>query len=234
MKTKHVPYVDGTHELEAFVAYHESEQPKPVVLIAHAWAGRDDFVQNKAQAIAELGYVGFALDMYGKGKLGNRIEENAALMQPLMDDRNLIKRRMHLALETARALPFVDEQRVVVIGFCFGGLCALDLARSGANVQGVVSFHGLFTPPHYGAESIHAKILVIHGDQDPMATPDNLRQFQDEMTAAGADWQSHVFGKTLHAFTNPQANDPELGTVYNRQADQRAWVLLQNFLDEVF
>lgn len=233
MKTKRLEYLDGTTTLEAYVAYQESNEPRPLVLISHAWAGRDQFVMGKAEQMAQLGLVGFALDMYGQGKLGSNIEENSKLMMPFMEDRSKIKQRMHLALETARALPFVDETKVIAIGFCFGGLCVLDLARSGADIAGVVSFHGLFDPP-FETQAIQAKVLAFHGDQDPMVPADKVQAFKDEMTQAGADWQLHIYGNTQHAFTNPEAKDPNLGTIYNPSAEQRAWQSFKHFIAECF
>jgi len=142
MKTESVEYQDDTNTLEAFVARPDTDEELPTVLISHAWAGRDQFVCDKAQEIAELGYVGFALDMFGKGKLGTSVEENSALIGPFMSDREYLKRRITLALETANSLPYVDSNKIVAIGFCFGGLSVLDLARSGVDIVGVVSFHG--------------------------------------------------------------------------------------------
>ncbi len=128
----------------------------------------------------------------------------------------------------------VDPHRIGAIGFCFGGLCVLDLARSGAAVRGVVAFHGLLQgAPKVPSETISAKVLVLHGHDDPFAPPEQLAAFCREMTEAGADWQVHVYGRTQHAFTNPAANDPKLGTVYNETADRRSWLAMQGLFDEV-
>jgi len=207
------------------------------VAIAHAWAGRTPFEEGKARALAEQGYVGFALDMYGKGVRGTSTEENQALLAPFLEDRDLVARRMHRAVEVLREQPEVDAPRVAAIGFCFGGLCVLDLARSGSDVLGVVSFHGLFTPPGSTGDAprpIRAKVLCLHGWDDPMAQPDSVLELAKEMTAAGADWQLHAYGNTLHAFTNPEANDPDFGTVYSDDADRRSHQALHNFLEEIF
>jgi len=225
---------DGTL-LEAVMAWDKSTlTPRPAVMVSHAWAGRDEFAVNKARALAELGYVGFALDLYGKGIVGSGPEENAKLMGPFMADRVLLQGRMMVALETVRQQPEVDAGRVAAIGFCFGGLCVLDLARSGANLNGVVSFHGLFTPPgNTVGKKIIAKVLALHGYDDPMATPEQMLALANELTAAGADWQIHAYGGTVHAFTNPNANDPGFGTVYQEAADRRSWQSMGNFLEEV-
>ncbi len=231
-----VIYLDGDVLLEAFFAYDDSfSGPRPAVLINHTWAGRDDFVGEKAKKIAALGYVGFAVDMYGKGVLGSSPDENAKLMQPFMDDRQMLQKRMQAALYAVKLLPWVDDSKVAAIGFCFGGLCSLDLARTGADLKGVISFHGLLGAPGTTQENaIKAKILALCGHDDPLATVDQVIAFEQEMTKAGADWQLHTFGNTQHAFTNPLANDPDRGMVYRLDADRRSWLAMENFLTEIF
>ena len=191
--------------------------------------------QGKARKIAELGYVGFALDMYGKGVLGSSNEENASLMQPFMDDRQFLQQRITAALNTVKQLPWVDDNNIAAMGFCFGGLCVLDLARTGADIKGVVSFHGLLgAPDNTKGNLIKAKILALHGHDDPMASPEQVLAFQTEMTQAGVDWQFISYGNTVHAFTNPVANDPDFGTVYQADADRRSWLAMQGFFAEIF
>ena len=231
-----VEYKDGDTVLEGFYAFDESLQGRrPAVLISHAWVGRDSFVMDKARKIAELGYVGFALDIYGKGILGSSRDENAQLMQPFMADREKLQNRMKTALSTAKLLPWVDVTKVAAIGFCFGGLCVLDLARTGVDIKGVVSFHGLLgAPDNTKGNKIKAKILALHGRDDPMVPPELVLAFQKEMTQADADWQLVTYGNTVHAFTNPVANDPDLGTVYQADADRRSWLAMRNFFAEIF
>jgi dienelactone hydrolase len=235
IRTQAVDYSHGDALLEGFFAYDdERREPLPAVLISHAWMGRDEFVCAKARTLAELGYAAFALDMYGNGIVGSGPEENAKLMKPFMDDRKLLQDRMAAALATVRQLPQVDAQRIAAMGFCFGGLCVLDLARTGADLRGVVSFHGLFIPPgNTAGNKIKAKVLVLHGHDDPMAPPDQALSLAKELTEAGADWQIHLYGNTLHAFTNPRANDRSFGTVYDETADRRSFESLKNFLAEV-
>lgn len=236
IQTKTVEYKDGDVLLEGYLAWDDTNgDSRPGVLISHAWAGRSEFEDGKAESLAELGYAGFALDLYGKGVRGNNAEENGALMQPLLDDRNTLQRRMTLALEQIRNQEIVDAARVAAMGFCFGGLSVLDLARTGAELSGVASFHGLFNSPgNTEGKRILAKVLVMHGWDDPMAKPEQVLSLADELTAMGADWQIHGYGNTMHAFTNPAANDPGIGTVYNAQADRRSWQSLQLFLAEIF
>lgn len=231
-----VTYLDGEVVLEAFFAFDDAHsERRPAVMINHTWVGRDAFVAEKAQKLAELGYVGFAVDMYGKGVLGSGPEENMRLMQPFMQDRAMLQQRMKAALLAVKLLPWVDDGKIAAIGFCFGGLCVLDLARTGADIKGVVSFHGLLgAPGNIQGNQIKAKVLALHGHDDPMVPPDQVLAFEQEMTEAGADWQLHAYGNTMHAFTNPNANDPSFGTVYQANADRRSWQAMQNFLAEAF
>jgi dienelactone hydrolase len=231
-----VIYLDGDVVLEAFFAFDDAlSGRRPAVLINHTWAGRDEFVAEKAKKLAALGYVGFAVDMYGKGVLGTSPEQNMELMQPFMADRVMLQQRMKAALAAVRLMPWVDDSKIAAIGFCFGGLCALDLARTGADLKGVVSFHGLLaTPGNTQDNAIKAKVLVLHGRDDPLGPSEQVLAFEQEMSEAGVDWQMHVYGNTMHSFTNPLANNPEFGMAYQPDADRRSWVALQNFLTEIF
>lgn len=231
-------FIEYQHQGKIFEAFlcvdDKAAGPRPAVMVSHAWAGRSAFECNKARALAARGYVGFALDLYGKGMLGTSPEQNAALMKPLIEDRPLLQSRLAAALTCVRAQPEVDASRVAAMGFCFGGLCVLDLARTGADVRGVASFHGLLSAPGNTAGiGIKAKTLVLHGYDDPMCPPESVLAFAKEFSEAGADWQLHAYGGTMHSFTNPEANNPDFGTVYNASADRRSWASLVNFLEEV-
>ena len=234
--TRPVEYGDDGQQFEAFMAWDAGAGPaRPGILVAHAWRGRGEQEEATAKRLAELGYAGFALDLFGKGVRGGSVEENRRLIRPFMEDRPMLARRMQLALAVMRAQDEVDEKRAAAIGFCFGGLCVLDLARSGAAVDGVVSFHGLLKPPgNARGTGIHAKVLVLHGWDDPMATPGEVVELGRELTKAGADWQIHAYGRTMHAFTNPAANDPDFGAVYQADADRRSWRSMCAFLAELF
>ncbi len=237
MKTQTIEYQDGDVTLEGYVAWDDSiTGPRPAVLVGHDWTGRRDFATGKAEEMAKLGYVGFALDMYGKGVFGadGDVEGNSALMGPFAGDRTALRARMQAALDALRALDVVDSARVGAIGYCFGGMCVLELARAGADVSGVVSIHGIFSPGDVPNEKITAKILCLHGQDDPMVPPEQVLDFENEMSEAGADWQVHAYGGTMHAFTNPAADDPGFGTLYNPVADKRATQSIRNFFDEVF
>ena len=236
VETRTVEYKHRDTLLEGVVAVDSaSSQPRPVVLVSHAWGGRDEFAIQKARDLARLGYVGFALDLYGQGKLGTSKEENSALMAPLLEDRLLLQARMESAIKAAASQPESDAKKVAAIGYCFGGLCVLDLARTGAGVVGVVSFHGLFTPPgNTAGRKIKSRVLVLHGYDDPMAQPDAMVALASELTEAEADWQIHAYGGATHAFTNPAAADPDFGTVYSESADKRSWRAMTDFLNECF
>lgn len=221
--------------LEAFIATKDKSK-RPAVLIAHAWAGQMDFERQIARDIANLGYVGIAIDVYGKGMRGDPAGDNSHLMNPLLGDRALLQARLLAALEFAKSLENVDSSNIAIIGFCFGGLCALDLARTGTDgIKAAISFHGLFMPPNLGEQAkINAKVVILHGYNDPMAKPDAMLGIMDEMAKAGADWQLQAFGNTSHAFTNPMANNPDAGLIYNAQTAKRAFAKMEYHLKEAF
>lgn len=236
MHSSNYLYHHGEQELHGFLAYDEqSEKPRPAVLVVHDWSGRNEFACEKAEMLAGLGYLGFAIDMFGQGRIGTTISEKQALIQPLVNDRLLLRERIRAAFDALIAMPEVDDQRIAAIGFCFGGLCVLDLARSGVELRGVVSFHGLLNKPKELAnEEIKAKLLVLHGYDDPMVPPEQVNDFCKEMTEAKVDWQVHMYGHTQHAFANPHAHDLQLGTIYNPKAEGRALQAMRNFLQEIF
>jgi len=235
MTERLVAYEHEAARLEGFLAVDDAAAgPVPGVLIAHAWGGRGEQEEAAARRLAGLGYAGFALDLFGRGVRGTSREENAALIAPFLADRKMLQARMINAVSTLQQQDEVDSSRIAAIGFCFGGLCVLDLARSGADVRGVVSLHGLFTPPEPPPGlPIRARVLALHGHDDPMVPVAAVNALEQELTAAGADWQIHVYGGTMHAFTNPKANDPGFGTVYSGVADRRAWASTASFLAEV-
>jgi len=236
LQNRLIDYRDGDMVLEGRLVWDDSfAGPRPGVLVSHAWGGRGDYEDGKADGLARLGYTAFALDLYGKGVRGSTPEENGALMQPFLDDREMLQQRMLVSLAALREQPEVDLTKTAAIGFCFGGLCVLDIARTGEDMAGVVSIHGLLGAPGNTADnSITAKVLALHGWDDPMATPDDVNSLAGEMSGMGADWQLHAYGNTMHAFTNPAADDRDMGTVYDATADRRSWQAMTNFLEEVF
>jgi len=236
MQERLVAYEHAGARLEGLLATEASTaRARPGVLIAHAWGGRSGLEEETARRMAKLGYVGFAIDLFGKGVRGSSREENAALIQPFLEDRTLLQDRMLNAVKVLQDQPEVDSDRMAALGYCFGGLCVLDLARTGVEIRGVVSLHGLFNPPEPApGKPIRAKVLALHGHDDPMVPVAAVNALEAELTAAGCDWQIHVYGGTMHAFTNPRADDPEFGTVYSAVADRRAWSATTAFLSEIF
>ncbi|HEU0195744.1 MAG TPA: dienelactone hydrolase family protein [Nevskiaceae bacterium] len=236
VQTRTVDYQDGATALQGYMAWDDAKAGRrPTVLIAHQWDGRSPFIEERARALAKAGYVAFALDMYGKGVLGANPDECGKLMTPFMENRKALAHRMQLGMAAAAAQPEVTTEEMMAIGYCFGGLCVLDLARSGAALAGVASFHGLLDPPKpaFGAR-IRAKILAMSGADDPMVTMDKVVAFRKEMNAAGADWQVHLYGGAKHAFAVPGANNPALGIEYNANAYRRSWTTLMDYLQELF
>jgi len=227
--------VDG-QTYEGYFLAPEGKTNVPVVAIAHAWAGLAENEIQKAGRVADgLGYAAFAMDVYGKGKRGTTVEENQALMNPLVGNRAELQKRLAGGLTAAKAQPGVDASKTAAIGFCFGGLCALDMARAGMDLLGVAAFHGLFNPAdNIPSPKISAKVLIEHGWLDPMAPPADVLAIAKEMVDAGADWQMHAHGQSYHAFTTLGANNMEMGTVYNADADRRSFASLKLFLEELF
>lgn len=210
--------------------------PRPGVLVVHEGTGLTDHAKRRARELAELGYVGFACDMYGDGHLAKSMAEGRPRLMALRAEPEKLRGRVRAGLEALRAQPGVDPTRVAAIGFCFGGLCVLELARSGADVLGVVSFHGIFATDHPAkAGEVKAKVLACHGSADPFASADDLQRFEREMTDAGVDWHVLVLGGAGHGFTNPAANGLGVpGIAYDPKAERRSWSAMRDFLEDLF
>lgn len=234
MKTYEHEYFDKKVRLKAFVAEPENcHANTPVVLIAHMWSGRVEFVEEKAKYFAKHGYIGFALDMYGDAKIGQSVEENTALMTPFMQERQMLQSRIQAAFQTIFNVENADPNNIVAIGYCFGGLCVQDLARVNDKVKGVVSVHGLIQQAENIKQGLFkSKMLLLNGSDDPMVSDEDWLALRNELNAADCDWQKHDFGGVMHAFTNPQANDMDMGTVYNLDADRRSEKLINDFIIE--
>jgi dienelactone hydrolase len=235
MEQREIEYEHSGLVMKGMAVLPESRSGNlPGVLVGGDWRGRHAFAIGMAERMAKLGYVGFAIDMYGGAKLGANLQENIALMKPLQEDRGLLMGRVNAAHAALKAMPEVDEARTAMMGTCFGGMCALDLARSGADVRCVVSFHGLFhAPPAALCKPITAKVLVLHGFDDPMANPEQGVALGRELNGLGADWQMHNYGGVVHAFTNPGASDKTRGAAYDERAMNRAFRSMQNLFEEV-
>lgn len=236
IRTRLVEYESGGSAFEGMLAWDaEREQPAPGVMVAHTIAGRSNHEESRAIRLAKMGYVGFAIDVYGKGTRSSDADRNRAMMDALRDDRPELQQRLLAALDCLRVQDEVDSDRTAAIGFCFGGLSVLDIARRGVDIAGVVSLHGIFAPPgNTEGNRIRAKVLALHGWEDPLAKPEDVLGLARELTDMGADWQIHAYGHTTHAFTNPAADDWEAGKKYSADADRRSWAATTNFLEELF
>jgi dienelactone hydrolase len=237
IKTQLVEYKQGTDVLEGYLSYDDAIKGKrPGVLVVHAWMGLDDNARKRADMLAGLGYVAFAADIYGKGIRPKSPDEAGKLAGKYKADRKLLRDRVNAGFAELLKQPNVDAQKTAAIGFCFGGTTALELARSGAAVQGVVTFHGgLDSPAPADGKNIKAKLLVLHGAADPHEAPADFAAFHKELADAKVDWQLIEYGGAVHCFTDQTAGtDPAKGCAYDPQADARSWAAMRAFFDEIF
>jgi dienelactone hydrolase len=237
LQGKTVVYHDGGTELEGYLVYDGAVQGKrPAVLVFHDWMGPSDFTKKRADDLAKMGYIALSADVYGKGVRPKDAKEASSLVAKYKADRPLMRSRGRAALDVLGADPHADRARLAAIGFCFGGTEALELARAGAPLEGVVSFHGSLDTPHpEDAKQIRGKILALHGADDPFVKPDQVAAFEKEMRDAHVDWQLVKYGNAVHAFTIPTAgNDPSKGVAYNAQADKRSLQAMKDFFNEIF
>lgn len=232
-----VEYRDGDVPLEGVLAWDDAVKgPRPGVVIAHAWMGLGEYEIGRARQLAGQGYAVFALDLYGKGVRADSPAAAAKLSAVYKADRDLTRRRARLGFDQLSGNELCANQPVAAIGYCFGGMVALELARSGAPVAGTVSFHGVLnTPRPEDARQIQGPVLALHGADDPFVPAPEVEAFQKEMREGGVDWQFVSYGGAVHAFSDPGAgNDPSKGAAYNKKADHRSWQAMRTFLDEVF
>ena len=236
LHTERVEYQHDGTALEGYLAYDDATDAKrPGVIVVHEWKGLNPYAQRRARELAGLGYVAFAIDMYGKGVLAQSHEEAAKLSGAYFADRDFMRARARAGLEVLRRHPLVDPLRLAAIGYCFGGTAVLELARSGEPLRGVVSFHGGLTAPTPAQpQQITARILAMRGADDPYITPDQVRAFEAEMTAAGASYRLISYPGAVHSFTVPEAgSDPASGVAYHAEADRQSWEAMRAFLDDV-
>jgi dienelactone hydrolase len=238
MQTHDIDYRDQAANLRGYLAFDEkAAAQRPGVLVFHEGLGLGDFAMARSRMLAELGYVALAADMFGDRRQARNLQEVAKLVGDLRNDPQTLRARGRAALATLAALPQVDAKRLAAIGFCFGGSVALELAREGADLKAAVSFHGVLatrTPAVSGR--VKASVLVCTGADDPLAPPDQVAAFENEMRAAEVrDWQVISYGNTLHGFTNPAADGSLMRTaLYSAQADRRSWASMRSLFDEVF
>ena len=237
IETRSVEYRQGNTRLVGYLAFPKDVTgPLPGILVVHEWMGLNDYAKHRADQLAELGYIAFAADIYGDGKIAANREEAGKLAGSYKNDRPLLRARVAAGLATLKAQPGVAGDKIAAIGYCFGRTAVLELARSGADIAGVVSFHGgLDTPTSQDAKNIRAKVLALHGADDPYVPADQVAAFENEMRQAGMDWQLIVYGGAVHGFTNPaNGTDNSKGAAYNALADARSWVAMQQFFNELF
>lgn len=236
IKTEVVEYKEGDTVLSGYLAYDDAlKGPRPGVLIAHAWMGQGEYEQGRARQLAGMGYVAFALDIYGKGANPKDFSEAGALSGKYKGDRALLRRRVNAGFETLKKNARVDAKKLAAIGYCFGGTTVLELARSGTELAGVVSFHGgLDTPTPADAQNIKTKVLVLHGGDDPYVKDPELLAFINEMRGPKVDWQLVAYGNALHAFTDKRYTDKSFGAAYDEKAEKRSWVHMTAFFKEIF
>jgi len=237
LRTEAVKYRHGDVELEGYLAYDDSFTGKRAgVLVIHEWWGLNDYVRGRANQLAGLGYVAFAADMYGGGVTARTAEEAAEMSGKYNRDRALMRARARAGLAVLTEHPLVDRGRVAAMGYCFGGGAVLELARDGAPLRGVVSFHGSLSTPSPGdAANIKGAVLVLHGALDPFVTDKDIAAFKDEMTKGRVDWQLVMYGGAVHSFTNPASGgDPSRGVAYDERADRRSWEAMEAFFEEIF
>ena len=238
VQTKVVEYRDGDTTLEGYVAWDPAKAgaAAPGILVVHQWMGLTEYEKSRCKQLAEMGYVAFALDIYGKGIRPTEVSEAGRLAGVYKADRDLYRRRLNLGLEQLRAQKSVDKERVAAIGYCFGGTGVIELARSGAKFRGAVSFHGgLDSPAPSDGKNIKAKLLICHGADDPFVPEADIDAMKKEFNDAGVDWQMIYYSGAVHSFTQPMAgNDNSRGAAYNKLADMRSWQAMQDFFAELF
>ena len=236
IKTQLVEYKDGETVMEGYLAYDESiKGNRPAVLVVHEWMGITDYIKQRCVQLAKMGYIAFAPDIYGKGNRPTNPQEAGAQAKKYKTDRKLMRQRVNAGLTCLQKQQNVDINKIAAIGYCFGGTAALELARSGANIAGVVSFHGgLDNPSPQDAKNIKAKVLICHGALDPNVPQEQVNAFLKEMNDAKTDYQFIAYSGAVHAFTNPNAgNDITKGAAYNEVADKRSWEAMKQFFNEV-
>lgn len=223
--------------LEGLLVYDDGAgTPRPGVLVFPEWWGLNAYPKGRAEQLARLGYVAFAADMYGKDVTTDSPAEAGKLSGNVKGDLDLLRGRAQAALAVLAKDPHVDRNRIAAIGYCFGGTVALELARSGADIAGVVSFHGgLDTPRPEDAKNIKGKVLICTGGEDAFVPPAQVEAFEDEMRQGNVNWQVIVYGGAHHAFTNPAADSHHIPNIaYNADADRRSWAAMRAFFDEIF
>ncbi len=237
IKTETVEYKDGDTALNGFMVYDDAlEGKRPGVIVVHEWWGLNDYTKQRAEMLAELGYVAFAIDMYGDEKVTEHAKDAKGWMSQITENVEAWQKRALLGLDILKKHELVDPDYTAAVGYCFGGATVMQMSYAGANLDGVVSFHGSLPPAtEEQQKNIKAKVLVAHGEADGFIPAERIIAFKQGLDAAGADWQMVSYGGAHHGFTNPGADAYGIdGVKYDEKADNRSWALMQLFLDEVF
>jgi dienelactone hydrolase len=237
IQTQTIEYKLGDTVMEGYLAYDKDAKGlRPGILIVHEWTGVGDYVKSRAEQLAKLGYIAFAADIYGKGIRPNNPKDATAEAGKYYANRQLMRDRVLAGLMELKKQKNVDPKRIAAIGYCFGGAVVLELARSGANINGVVTFHGALDNPNpQDDNNIKAKVLILHGADDPFVSWDKVTAFRNEMAKTTVDWQFFAYSGAVHSFTNPASgNDPSKGAAYNATADHRSWEAMRAFFTEIF
>ena len=236
IRTEVVDYLQGDTTLEGYLVYDDSiKGQRPGVLVVHQWLGLTDYEKHRAEMLAQLGYAVFCADIYGKDNRPKNVQEAGALAGKYKSDRQLLRARVNAGLVQLQTRMFVDPKRIAAIGYCFGGTTVIELARSGADLNGVVSFHGgLDSPTPADGKNIKCKVLALAGADDPFQKPDDLTAFESEMRDNKVDWQIVFYGGAVHAFTQPDPGFVNAGAKYNEKADKRSWQAMKDFFAEIF
>ncbi len=237
VQSKVIIYKDGETELQGYLAWDDALTGKrPGVLVVHEWWGLEKHAKDRARMLASLGYVAFALDMYGEGKSSEHAEDAMAWSSQIRENLDAWVQRARLGLDVLLEQDNVDSNRVAAIGFCFGGATVMQMAYAGADLKGVVSFHGsLPVATAEQAEATQAKVLVCHGEDDPFVPAERIVEFKNMLTAGKVDWQMISYANTVHSFTNPDADSHNMdGVSYNESTDKRSWAHMKQFFAEIF
>jgi dienelactone hydrolase len=236
VKAEKVEYQQGSTKLTGYLAYEDSyATPRPGILVVHEWWGLNDYAKKRAEALAGEGYIALAVDMYGGGKTTTHPQGAGAWATAVRQNKELSKERFLAGYELLRRHPLTRRDQIAAIGYCFGGYVVLSMAQEGVDLKGVVSFHGALPTEKAEPGSFKAKVLVLHGADDPLTTKEQVMAYQDSLRAGGADWQFMFYGGARHSFTNPDADKAGIPALaYNKIADRRSWKLMLSFLDELF
>ncbi len=238
IKEEPVTYTTGGKNFKGYVTYDTNQQGKrPAVLVVHEWWGLNDYPRNRARQLAQLGYIAMAVDMYGDGKTGDDPKTAQALATPFYKNPTLSKTRLDAAIGKLKTFPETDTSKMAAIGYCYGGFVVLNAAKLGADLKGVVSFHGDLSGVPVNKNLLKAKILVCHGEADPLTNPE-VAPFKKSMDSAGVDYTFKSYPNAMHAFTNPASTENgkkfNMPIAYNAAADTASWNDMKAFFAKIF